>query len=112
MRVALPKVFGIGLGKTGTTSLHEALTIVGWRSTRNPPAEIIRRVFAGDLGWYNAFSDNPIQTHLPRARCALPESKFVYTTRPFEDRVASRIRHRNAWGAPGWEFDPAKLREW
>ena len=28
------------------------------------------------------------------------------------DRIASRIRHRDAWGAPGWKFDPEKLRKW
>lgn len=31
--------------------------------------------------------------------------------RPFEDWIALRKRHRNAWGAPGWKFDLKKLRD-
>lgn len=104
-----PMVFGVGLEKTGTTSLHEALTVLGWRSVHFPPASLL-----DDPGDFNAFSDWPIFERYRELDSLYPGSRWVLTTRPFEDWIASRERHRKAWGTPeGWSFDRRALwRVW
>ena len=59
------KVFGIGLSKTGTSSLAKALDILGYKTLDNPGIE---RYLAGNidsldkelLDTYEAFTDTPI----------------------------------------------------
>lgn len=101
---ARPRVFGIGLNKTGTSSLHEALEVLGLRSLHwgGPP---IRRTVEAALAdgrplladldpAYDAFSD---VAALSKNFCLLdhqyPGSRFVLTVRPVDDWVASRRAH-------------------
>lgn len=75
-----PKVFGIGLSKTGTTSLTEALRLLGYDAvhwTRNG-----QRV----LGWPEFFhaeaaTDTPCSAQFESLYHTFEESKFIYTVR-------------------------------
>lgn len=99
-----PRVFGIGLNKTGTTSFHDAMTILGYRSLHwgGPP---IRKQIerARDAGLpllsnldpsYDCFSDIEV---LAKNYALLdeqyPGSRFMLTVRPLEDWLDSRRRH-------------------
>ncbi|MEZ5167462.1 MAG: sulfotransferase [Acidimicrobiales bacterium] len=113
-----PRIFGIGLNKTATTSLHEALTVLGFRSLHwgGPPvrreveaardaSEPLLSRLPADL---DAFSDIEV---LSRSFAVLdhqyPGSRFVLTVRPIDDWVASRRRHveRNQAKAARGEYD-------
>ena len=55
------KIFGIGLGKTGTTSLARALNILGYKTNHYPnPDKMLKRDFEELLMTYDALSDNPV----------------------------------------------------
>lgn len=63
-----PLVFGVGLEKTGTTSLHQALQILGWKSihhARNVQTSVMETPPLTSLvsKGFNAFCDNPIPRH-------------------------------------------------
>lgn len=97
------KVFCIGLNKTGTISLHEALATLGFRSLHwgGPQIRITieRALEAGrplvdDLGPYDAFSDILVLSeHFDVLDEQYPASKFVLNTRPLDDWIDSRRRH-------------------
>jgi len=77
-----PKVFGIGLSKTGTTSLAAALRqldfeTIDWSS---PLTQAL--ISADDLYLYDAFCDTPISVQFERLYYLFPNAKFIYTTRP------------------------------
>ena len=92
-----PRVFGIGLNRTGTTSLDAALWHLGWTSTHNPPAE---RMAHADFGLFST-DDEPFNagTDVSVAACyreldeAFPGSKFVLTVRDAEDWLRSIVNH-------------------
>lgn len=99
-----PRIFGIGLNKTGSTSFHEAMTILGYESLHWGGHETYLSVVAAkDAGLpllahldprYDAFSDITI---LSRNYALLdeqyPGSRFVLTVRPVDDWIDSRRRH-------------------
>ena len=97
------KIFCIGLNKTGTISLHESLTTLGFRSHHwgGPATRIaVERAIREDV---------PLLTYLPEAdtysdiqRLSVsfdqldvqyPSSRFILTTRPVDDWIDSRRRH-------------------
>lgn len=94
------KVFGIGLSKTGTTSLTEALELLGYRTGHGSagPAtrEEVYRFFATgsehihlsvlDSNYYNALTDTPVCCIYQALDKAYPGSKFILT-----------IREKDAW---------------
>ena len=85
------KVFGLGLSKTGVTSLREALRVVGWRRTAamgldfyprvvdspRPTTEALRTYFAE----VDASTDLPYALFAPELLRAFPTARFVLTTR-------------------------------
>jgi hypothetical protein len=99
-----PRVFGIGLNKTGTTSLHEALLRLGYNALHWGGPAVRQRVL-------RALSDGrPLLTYLPADLDAFtdiedlshnfdlldaqyPGSKFILTVRPLDDWLDSRRRH-------------------
>lgn len=103
-RADRPRVFGIGLNKTGTTSFHQAMAILGYRSLHWGGPEVHQLVAdALDDGQpllanlpqrYDAFSDIGI---LSRNYALLdeqyPGSHFVLTVRTMEEWLDSRRRH-------------------
>ena len=93
-----PKVFGIGFHKTGTTSLGQALTTLGyrvgdWFPVSHPSTqEVLRRAFA-ELDQYDAFQDNPWPLLYRELDERCPGSKFILTLRPMEEWIASLTEH-------------------
>jgi glycosyltransferase involved in cell wall biosynthesis len=99
-----PRVFGLGLAKTGTSSLHAAMAHLGYRAVHHGPPEMRRAIAdARDEGRpmlsgvdpeLDAFCDIE---DVNRGYAALdrdyPGSKFILTVRDVESWVTSRIRH-------------------
>lgn len=99
-----PRIFGIGLNKTGTTSLHEALSTLGYDSLHwGGPA--VRRIVETSLAIgepllsrldprFEAFSDiRALSTNFDLLDRQYPGSRFVLTVRPIEEWLESRRRH-------------------
>lgn len=89
-----PKIFGIGLSKTGTSSLAHALEILGYR-TKDYPG--IQRYLPGDvscvdpalLDQYDALTDTPIPSFYKELDRAYPGSKFILTVRDMDGWLLS-----------------------
>jgi hypothetical protein len=106
----LPKVFGIGFHKTGTTSLAHALRLLGYNVTGPNAvrdADISTRALpiALELGQaYDGFQDNPWPLLYREMDAAFPGSKFVLTTRAPEDWIRSCVSHFGRGSTP--------MRQW
>ncbi len=94
MTATRPKIFGIGLSKTGTTSLAHALEILGYR-TKDYPG--LSRYRAGDLSSvdlavvdaYDALTDTPIPSFYRELDQRYPGAKFILTIRAPEGWLKS-----------------------
>jgi hypothetical protein len=103
----IPKVFGIGFQKTGTSTLHAALTQLGYVSQKGffinhpkgiqiPPPLTTAKILPHALALaerYDAFSDNPWPLLYRELDSAFPGSKFILTTRDPRRWIASLVRH-------------------
>ena len=98
------RIFGIGLNKTGTTSLHAALSLLGYDSLHwGGPA--VRRIIEIALAQgeqplaridprFDAFSDIlPLSQNFELLDKQYPGSRFILTVRPVEEWIESRRRH-------------------
>jgi len=90
------KVFGIGLSKTGTTSLYAALHELGYRSGTYGHLKSLglEEWFRGDfsrdyLRDYDALTDLPIGCFYPQLDRRYPGSKFILTVRDLEPWLES-----------------------
>lgn len=90
------RVFGIGMHKTGTTSLHEAFKMLGlsslhWGTGEAPLIwyEMNALGRSPTLEQFYALSDNPIPILYEQLDKAYPGSKFVLTIRDEIDWLAS-----------------------
>jgi 3'-phosphoadenosine 5'-phosphosulfate (PAPS) 3'-phosphatase len=80
------KIFGIGLSKTGTSSLAQALQMLGYKTLDNMGAA---RYVAGDLSSidiasveaHDALTDTPIPSFYRELDARYPGSKFILTVR-------------------------------
>lgn len=94
---ALPtRIFGIGLHKTATTSLHKALQILGldsfhWGTGEAPLIwyEMNALGRSNTLEQFYALSDNPIPLLYKQLDMAYPNSKFILTVRDEVDWLMS-----------------------
>jgi hypothetical protein len=104
VRPERPRIFGIGLNKTGTSSLHEALTLLGFQSLHDGGPEVHdavkRAVDAAEPllthldPRFDAFSDIGLLSRRFRMLDQqYPGSRFVLTVRPIDEWVDSRRRH-------------------
>jgi tetratricopeptide (TPR) repeat protein len=86
---AKPKVFGIGLSRTGTTSLAAALASLGFHTLHwlNPLTYEV--ISDDDFPIFDAFTDTPISANFEDLYQRFPNSKFIFTTRNLEDWVRS-----------------------
>jgi hypothetical protein len=120
-RADRPRVFGIGLNKTATTSFHEAVTLLGYRSLHwgGPPVrraveaarDAGRPLLSGLDPAFDAFSDIlPLAQGFALLDEQYPGSHFVLTVRPVDQWIDSRRRHvennlrRKAAGAYDGDF--------
>jgi len=107
-----PKLFGIGLSKTGTTTLASALTLLGFNTLHwlNPlTGEVISD---DDLFLFDAFTDTPISARFESFYDQFPNSKFILTTRSFDGWVKSMSRHwRRHLGMSDFDAIKAAMKE-
>lgn len=110
------RIFGIGMHKTGTTSLAKALTLLGyetlhWRHARQA-RDIYESVIAHGtspiLERHDAACDFPVAILFRELDRAYPGSKFILTTRDERDWLESVRNHwtadRNPWRRD-WDDD-------
>ena len=80
------KIFGIGLAKTGTTSLNDAFAILEISSIGCPTTiKSIRR--------FDAATDGIVADQFEKLDQIFPNSKFIYTVRDRESWVSSYTRY-------------------
>lgn len=110
------RIFGIGMHKTGTTSLHHALNILGLDSAHWPSASWARKIWremnilgrSETLERHHAICDLPISNLYRKLDAAYPGSKFILTTRNEDAWLDSVRRHwsdANPYRAQ-WDTDP------
>jgi hypothetical protein len=94
------KVFGIGWSKTGTTSLGEALEILGFTPHIGYRDDLVLAVKRGQLHKVfmetdesEAFEDWPWPLLYREMAERYPDAKFVLKTRDYEDRYHSYCKH-------------------
>jgi hypothetical protein len=71
------KIFGIGLSRTGTTSLHRALCLLGFRSIHYPPLHRLKHL----LQYHDAAMDTPVACSFREMDILYPNSQFILTVR-------------------------------
>ena len=112
------RIFGIGMQRTATTSLHEALSILGLDSAHWKSAEWSRAIWWEMNRWGKsatvereyAITDNPIPLLYQKLDAAYPGSKFILTVRDEDDWLRSvealwsydRNPHRHSWEGDGF----------
>jgi hypothetical protein len=132
-RADRPRIFCVGLNKTGTSTFHEAMSILGFTSLHwgGPPIrdKVQTAIDAGEPllshldDRFDAFSDILLlSTNFELLDRQYPGSRFVLTVRPIDDWLHSRRRHvennirRKAEGTYDGDFlvvDPEAWRsEW
>ena len=73
----IKKVFGIGLSKTGTTSLNAALEILGYKSIHYPPLDQLFSLLSSN----DAATDTPVACCFKELLQIYPDAQFIYTQR-------------------------------
>ncbi|MEW6405157.1 MAG: sulfotransferase family protein [Chloroflexota bacterium] len=81
------KVFGIGLSKTGTTSLASALEMLGYKS--------IHARSADEIETHEASTDVPVAARYRQLDKLYPGSRFILTVRDVDSWVESCRKHFN-----------------
>jgi hypothetical protein len=111
------KIFGIGMHKTATTSLHHALQALGydswhWSGAHQAKAiwrEMNNEGYSRTLDRYHAASDLPIPRLYRQLDAAYPGSKFILTMRGDDAWIDAVKRHFDPSLNPmraGWNNDP------
>jgi hypothetical protein len=114
------RIFGIGLHKTATTSLHEAFTILGYESAHWITAHWARAIWeemktarrSKTLEQHYALCDLPIPLLFRDLDQAYPGSKFILTIRNETEWLESVRKHfswHNRFHAQ-WDHDPFSHR--
>ncbi|MEL6603249.1 MAG: sulfotransferase family protein [Cyanobacteria bacterium J06614_10] len=83
------KVFGVGLPRTGTTSLFQALNQINVPCIHFPFTLYREGIRAPLLERYTAFVDTPIPLLYQELDAAYPGSGFILTKRPLDDWMRS-----------------------
>ena len=106
--MAQMKIFGVGFHKTGTSSLHRAFGMLGYRAIHgdgtgskhggDEGVSLIRQIQSGDydlatLSLYDAFTDNPYFTIWRQLAEKFPEAKFILTERDEAEWLNSCVRY-------------------
>lgn len=103
MTFARPHCWGVGLGRTGTNSLCEALRLLGYeRVEHNPPFE--------RLALLNGGADNGVLLFYKYLDYKFPNSRFVLMLRPLEDWLSSMEFAANKYPIRSHDDDLAIMR--
>jgi hypothetical protein len=101
-----PKIFGIGLSRTGTTSLTDALSMLGYQAVHFPLDDASLREFSQyllhptstlhltSLASVDALTDTPVSATYRALDAAYPSSRFILTVR---DRASWLGSCRRYW---------------
>ena len=89
-----PKIFGIGLSKTGTTSLANALQLLGCSTKDNMGvvtyvAGDLSSIDLGTIDAFEALTDTPIPSFYRELDARYPGSKFILTVRDSDGWLTS-----------------------
>lgn len=110
------KVFGLGLSRTGTTSLHAALVLMGLSSVHYPLSyrNVARHWLDGDFSPahtapFRCYSDLPTPSFFRELDQSHPGSKFVLTVRD-ADAWADSIERQYARPLPPSPKNPLRHR--
>ncbi|MEX0653193.1 MAG: sulfotransferase [Phycisphaeraceae bacterium] len=102
------KIFGVGFHKTGTSSLANALRMLGYETIHGDPRkaphggtegrDLLQRIDAGDynlstLERYQAFTDNPYFTIWKQLAERYPDARFILTERDETRWIQSCVRY-------------------
>jgi Sulfotransferase domain len=107
------KVFGIGLSRTGTTSLGEALNLLGIRTIHFPSdPETLKELKNGSyklsvLENFQGAVDISVAPYYAQLDKVYPESKFILTVRPMDswiDSVRSHWSLAERWTGQNYPF--------
>ncbi|MEH2084474.1 MAG: sulfotransferase family protein [Nostoc sp.] len=82
------KIFGIGLSRTGTTSLHYALMLLGYSSVHMP-------MDLAEIDGHDASSDTGVSYRFEELDQLYQGSKFILTVRNLEEWLQSCEFHFN-----------------
>lgn len=94
-----PFVFGIGLSKTGTTSLNDALKLLGYQPFHLPPiakADAQGNIYSDWPWWvwkHDAMTDLSVAVLHRELRAEFPNARFIYTTRDMDRWSRSCRKH-------------------
>ena len=108
-----PKVFGIGLSRTGTRSLTFALNQLGIRVEHFPcDPTILTELMSGQfeltiLKTYDGLSDTPVVPYYSDFDRIYPGSKFILTVREKQSWLSSVEEHWKAFEFVGPELPEA-----
>jgi hypothetical protein len=108
------KIFGIGLSKTGTSSLSEALNQLGIKSIHYPNDEVTYHELKNGnfnlsiLEKYQAVADTPVVPYYPQLDKLFQGSKFILTIRDMDTWLVSVEKHWTT--APAFEDHPLKRK--
>jgi tetratricopeptide (TPR) repeat protein len=88
-----PKIFGIGLSKTGTHLLNEVLSTLGYTSVHliNPITKSI--LDSKDFLYFDAFTDISVSFRFEELFFAFPNAQFIYLERDLNHWVESISRY-------------------
>ena len=115
------RIFGIGMHKTATTSLHHALEVLGYDSAHWKSAHWAKAIWremrrfgkSPTLERHYALCDLPITMLFRELDHAYPGSKFILTTREEGRWIETVEKHWNPEVNPfraGWDSDPFSNR--
>ena len=98
-------IFNIGMNCSGTTSLCEALNLLGFPSLhlKTNDGKLLKSIIQNNLEKkqklfdpyhknFNGFCDFSGEEFYEQLYYCYPNSKFIFTTRPFADWLKSRIK--------------------
>jgi hypothetical protein len=83
------KIFGIGLSRTGTTSLMVALDVLGFHAAHFVNHFTGEQLTLEDAFLFDAIGDSPVCIMFETLYSLFPNSKFIYTTRPLQSWLES-----------------------
>ena len=95
------KIFGLGLSRTGTTSLAYALKEIGINIVHYPMSEA--QLFDPEN---DGACDIPVIAHYKELDKTFPNSKFIYTFREKEDWLDSMAKYlprKKNWATSTWQ---------
>ena len=100
-----PKVFGIGLNKTGTSSLGAALDRLGYLQAHFDSPFTHEILSDRDFVLFDAATDSPVSARFETLFARFPNARFILTERPLEPWLASFNNHFERWhGSASWPF--------